>query len=330
MLKISTNPHIQTKRDTKSIMLDVIIALLPAALFAVIFFGLDALKVILTSVFACVMFEYLTCRFWLKQKSTVNDYSAVITGLLLAYNLPSGMPCWMIFVGAFMAIVVAKKCFGGLGNNIFNPALVGRVFLFISFPVQMTLWPKPHFMQMFSPDAQTGATTLRMLKSIAPDGEEIAADMFSLDELPSYFDMFVGNVGGCIGEISVFALLLGFAYMLWRKVIKWHIPVFYIATVLILTSILYFSTGNLKYLPIAHILSGGLMLGAIFMATDYATSPMTIKGQIIFAIGCGLLTVIIRSFSAYPEGVSFAILIMNALVPLIDKFAVQRYYGEKK
>lgn len=329
MLKISTNPHMQTSRNTKSLMLDVVIALMPAAVAAVLFFGLVALRVILTSVAGCVMFEYLACRYWLKIKNTTSDYSAIITGLLLAYNLPSTMPCWMILIGSFVAIIIAKVCFGGLGCNIFNPALVGRVFLFISFPVQMTVWPNPHFLSLFSPDGSTGATTLRMLKSMNNSGE-ISAEMYTIDELPSYLDMFLGNVGGCIGEISALALLLGLGYMLWRKVITWHIPFYYLATVLVMTTILYYTTGNAKFLPMAHLLSGGLMLGAIFMATDYTTSPMTVKGQIIYAICCGFLTVIIRSFSAYPEGVSFAILIMNAFVPLIDKFAVQRYYGEKK
>lgn len=327
MLKISANPHTQTSRDTRAIMLDVIIALMPAALAAMLFFGIDALRVMLTSVAGCVMFEYLACRYWLKIKTTTGDLSAVITGLLLSYNLPSTMPCWMILIGAFMAIIVAKICFGGLGKNIFNPALVGRVFLFISFPVQMTIWPKPYFLQWTSPDGQTGATPLNILKNIEISSEH---SMYLPDDLPGYWNMFVGNIGGCIGEVSSLALLLGFVWLLWRRVITWHIPVYYLAAVFALTSVLYLTTGEIKFLPLAHLLSGGLMLGAIFMATDYTTSPMTIKGQIIFAVGCGLLTVIIRAFSAYPEGVSFAVLIMNALVPLIDKFAVQRYYGEKK
>lgn len=329
MLKISTNPHVQTTRDTKALMKDVVIALMPAAIAAVIFFGVDALRVILTSVASCVAFEYLACRYWLKKPNSTTDYSAIITGLLLAYNLPSTMPCVLILIGAFVAIIITKMCFGGLGCNIFNPALAGRVFLFISFPVQMTVWPTPYLGHLFSPDGETGATTLRMLKSMggASDG---AQKMFGLEDLASWLDMFLGNTGGCIGEISALALLLGGVYLLWRRVITWQIPVYYIGTVLVLLSILYFSTGNLKFLPWAHLLSGGLMLGAIFMATDYVTSPMTIKGQIIFAIGCGILTVVIRAFSAYPEGVSFAILIMNSLVPLIDKYAVQRYYGEKK
>ena len=180
MLKISTNPHMQTSRNTKSLMLDVVIALMPAAVAAVLFFGLDALRVILTSVAGCVMFEYLACRYWLKIKNTTSDYSAIITGLLLAYNLPSTMPCWMILIGSFVAIIIAKVCFGGLGCNIFNPALVGRVFLFISFPVQMTVWPNPHFLSLFSPDGSTGATTLRMLKSMNNSGE-ISAEMYTID-----------------------------------------------------------------------------------------------------------------------------------------------------
>lgn len=329
MLKISTSPHLQTPRDTRSLMRDVVIALLPAALAAVAFFGIEALTVILTSVAACVMFEYLVCRYWFKIPNTTGDYSAVITGLLLAYNLPSSMPCWMILIGAFVAIVITKMCFGGLGCNIFNPALAGRVFLFISFPVQMTNWPLPHWGSLFAPDGRTGATTLRMLKTFGKVSDG-AQQMYTLDDLPNLFDMFIGNTGGCIGEISALALLLGGGWLIFRKVITWHIPVVYISTVVALVGILYVFTGNERFLPLPHLLSGGLLLGAIFMATDYTTSPMTIKGQLIFAVGCGVLTVVIRAFSAYPEGVSFAILIMNALVPLIDRYAVQRFYGEKK
>ena len=317
----------QTSRNTRAIMLDVIIALIPAAIAAVLFFGIDALRVILTSVAACVMFEWIACKYWLKTQNTTTDLSAVITGLLLAFNLPAEMPCWMIIIGAFISIIIAKVCFGGIGQNIFNPALIGRVFLFISFPVQMTSWPKPYFFHLVSPDGQTGATPLRIIKTLS---KTTNVEEMNTMELPSYLDMFLGNIGGCIGEISALAILIGLGYMLYRKVITWHIPVYYLATVLIITSILYMITGDIKFLPLAHMLSGGLMLGAVFMATDYTTSPMTQKGQIIFAIGCGLLTVIIRAFSAYPEGVSFAILIMNALVPLIDKISVQRYYGEVK
>lgn len=330
MLKISTAPHLTTSRTTPVLMRDVVIALIPALIASVLFFGLNALLVIATSVAACVMFEYLFGRYVFKTGNSTHDWSAVITGLLLAYNLPSSMPILMILIGAFMAIVVAKLCYGGLGKNLFNPALVGRVFLFISFPVQMTHWPRPEFLNFLSSDAQTGATTLGILKHLdaQTSATALTGGQHSLNELPGYWQMFSGNIGGSLGEVSALALLLGLLYMLYRRVITWHIPFYYIATVFILTSVLYLSTDDVRYEPVTHLLSGGLMLGAIFMATDYTTSPMSKNGQILFAIGCGLLTVIIRLYSAYPEGVSFAILIMNAFVPLIDKFARPRFYGQ--
>lgn len=324
MLKISTTPHLQSSVDTRRIMLDVVIALLPAALAAVLFFGFNALVVMAASVAACVFFEYAACRFWFKSGNTTRDFSAVITGLLLAFNLPSSMPVGMIVLGAFMAIVVAKLCYGGLGKNIFNPALIGRVFLFISFPVQMTQWPKPAFLKFFDTDVQTAATTLGIIKHMdAATSATVAGG-----KLPSYYDMFVGNVGGCIGEISALALLLGLAYLLWRRVITWHIPFYYAGTVFVITGVLWLATGDIRYDPLTHLLSGGLLLGAVFMATDYTTSPMTLKGQVLYAVLCGMLTVVIRLYSAYPEGVSFAILIMNAFVPLIDKYVHGRVFGQ--
>lgn len=326
MLKISTAPHFQTPKDTRSIMLDVIIAMLPATLVALLFFGISALAVITVSVIGCVIIEYLFNKYCFKKGNTVNDLSAVITGMLLAFNLPSSMPLWMVLLGAFVAIVIGKLCYGGLGKNIFNPALVGRVFLFISFPVQMTNWPKPEFLNFFNIDAQTSATTLGIIKHF--DAQTSATQQ--IDNLPTYWQMFVGNIGGSLGEVSALALLIGLVYLLWRKIISWHIPVYYIGTFAILTSVLWFFTGNLQYHPLTNLLSGGLMLGAIFMATDYTTSPMTVKGKIIFAAGCGLLTAIIRFYSVYPEGVSFAILIMNALVPLIDKYIQTPYYGQRR
>lgn len=326
MLKISTAPHFQTTRDTRSIMLDVVIALMPAALAAVLFFGINALLVIFTSVAGCVLFEYLACRYWLKTRNTTTDFSAVITGLLLAYNLPSSMPAWMTLVGCFMAIIVAKTCYGGLGKNIFNPALVGRVFLFISFPVQMTSWPQPHLAHFWETDAQTGATTLGILKHL--DAETSATAL--QENIPGYWDMLTGNIGGCLGEVSALALFIGLLYLLWRRVITWHIPFYYVSTVFLITAVLWLSTGDPRYDPLTHLLSGGLLLGAFFMATDYATSPMNKKGQVIFAIGCGILTIAIRLWSAYPEGVSFAILIMNAFVPLIDKYVTPRFYGSRR
>ncbi len=319
MLKISTAPHINSPVTAQSIMRDVIIALCPAILVALLFFGVGALKVIVTSVAACVLFEYLICRYLLKINNTTTDYSAIITGILLAFNLPSNMPVWMILVGAFVAIGITKMAFGGLGKNIFNPALAGRVFLFISFPVQMTSWPKPQFLKFFNGDVETAATTLGVLKHL---GKE------EIPQLPNFVQMFVGNIGGCLGEVSAVALLLGLFYMLYRRIITWHIPFYYISTVFVITGIFWLITDDIRIEPVTQLLSGGLLLGAFFMATDYATSPMTQKGQTIFAVGCGILTVIIRKYSAYPEGVSFAILIMNAFVPLIDRYTSQKIYGK--
>lgn len=311
---------------TSDLMRDVIIALMPAAVVAVAFFGVGALKVILTSVAGCVLCEYLITRYLLKIPPTVGDNSAIITGLLLAFNLPSSMPVWMILCGCAMAIGVAKMCFGGLGKNIFNPALVGRVFLFISFPVAMTHWPQPRWLDFWNVDMQTSATTLGIIKHL--DAQTSATALSG--NLPDYWQMFVGYTGGSLGEVSALALLLGLLYMLYRRVITWHIPFYYIATVFMITGILWLKTGDLRYEPVTHLLSGGLMLGAIFMATDYVTSPMSKKGQVIFAVGCGVLTVVIRLWSAYPEGVSFAILIMNAFVPLIDKYCHPRVFGTKR
>lgn len=326
MLKISTAPHLHSSADTDTLMRGVIIAMLPAALVAVLFFGIGALKVILTSVAACVLWEYLIVRYLLRQPSTVHNGSAVITGMLLAFNLPPAIPAWMILIGAFMAIGVAKMAFGGLGKNLFNPALVGRVFLFISFPVQMTTWMKPSIRDFLNTDVQTGATTLGILKHI--DASSSATSLTGgAESLPDYGQMFVGYTGGSLGEVSALALLLGMAYMLYKKIITWHIPFYYIGTVFLMTGIMWLITGDIRYEPLTHLLSGGLMLGAIFMATDYVTSPMSVNGKIVFAVGCGILTFVIRLYSAYPEGVSFAILIMNAFVPLIDKFYYPRVFG---
>lgn len=319
MLKISTTPHIFSPVTTQSLMKDVLIALFPAVLVSVLMFGIGALKVLVTSVAACVLFEYLITRYLLKTANTVRNCSAIITGVLLAFNLPSSLPIWMILIGAFVAIGIGKMAFGGLGKNIFNPALVGRVFLFISFPVQMTHWPKPDFLNFFNIDSVTSATTLAILKR--------ADSTQALNNLPTYRQMFIGDVGGSLGEISALALFIGLLYLLYRRVITWYIPFYYVATFFLLTAITWLHTNEIRYEPVIHLLSGGLLLGAFFMATDYVTSPMTRKGQVIFAVGCGILTYVIRFFSAYPEGVSFAILIMNAFVPLIDKLTPQRVYG---
>ena len=321
MLKISTAPHLNTPLSTRSIMLHVIIALLPALFVGLAVFGLNALLVVLTSVAACIGFEYLFCRYVIKQSPSTWDLSAIVTGLLLAYNLPSDIPLWMVLIGSFMAIIVTKMVFGGIGKNMFNPALVGRVFLFISFPVQMTTWPIPKPFEFMNLDAETSATTLGILKH---------SDIVDTSQLPDYWQMFVGNIGGCIGETSAAALLLGMFYLLYKRIINWYIPFYYIASFFMLISIHWLITDDIKYDPLTHLLSGGLILGAVFMATDYTTTPMSRSGKIAFAIGCGVLTYVIRVFSVYPEGVSFAILIMNAFVPLLDNIYIPRLFGRQR
>ena len=324
MLKLSTAPHLNTPTTTKGIMLDVIIALMPALIVGLLVFGMGALQVVITSVAGCMLFEYIICRYFLKSNPTTGDLSAIVTGLLLAFNLPSGFPISLTLIGCFVAIVIAKMAFGGIGKNIFNPALVGRVFLFISFPVQMTTWPKPQAFNFMNTDMETGATTLGILKHLKAD------EFAQIPELPSYLNMFIGNIGGCIGEISALAILLGFVYMLYRRIISWHIPVYYVATFMLLSSIHWLLTGEIRHEPLIHLLSGGLMLGAVFMATDYTTSPMSKNGRIAYAIGCGILTYVIRFYGIYPEGVSFAILIMNAFVPLIDSTFIPRVFGTRR
>ena len=323
MLKISTAPHIHSSTSTASIMRDVIISLLPAGIAAVIFFGLNALITIITAVSGCTALEWICHRYLLKKQPTTNDLSAIVTGLLLAYNLPCNIPVWMTLIGCFVAIVITKIAFGGIGKNLFNPALVGRVFLFVSFPVQMTSWIKPQLFDFMNADATTSATTLSILKHA--DATTSATQLNG--QLPNYWDMFIGNIGGSLGEVSSFALLLGLFYLLWRRVISCHIPVYFVGSFLLLNTIDWFFYDNLQSEPLTQLLSGGLLLGAFFMATDYTTSPMCKSGKIIFAIGCGALTFVIRRFGAYPEGVSFAILIMNAFVPLIDKTFKPRIFG---
>lgn len=324
MLKISTAPHLNSPLSTRGIMLNVIIAMLPALAVGLLSFGMAALLVVVTAVAGCVLCEYLISRYLMKQSDAAGDLSAVVTGMLLAFNLPAGMPVWMTLIGCFMAVGVTKMAFGGIGKNLFNPALVGRVFLFISFPVQMTRWQNPDWLNFMNTDVQTGATPLGVLKHID------AATSATQTNLPEYFDMFVGNTGGCIGEVSTLALLLGLAYMLYKHIITWEIPFYYLATFFILVSVHWLLTDDIRLDPVTHLLSGGLMLGAIFMATDYTTSPMSRRGKVIFGIGCGVLTYVIRIYSVYPEGVSFAILIMNAFVPLIDMISVPRIFGVRE
>ena len=324
---VSLSPHAHGTDSVEKNMYGVIIALLPALLASFYFFGLGSLIVCGCSVVACMLFEWLISKYLLQRTPTLSDGSAIVTGLLLGMNLPSNFPIWMIVIGALVAIGIGKMTFGGLGQNPFNPALVGRCFLLVSFPVAMTSWPVENQLTAYT-DAVTGATPLAVMKEAIKSG-----DASLLQQLPSSLDMLLGvtqtnNMGaGTIGEICAAAILLGMIYMLVRKIITWHIPVSIIATVFCVSGLLHLN--NPVYAdPVQVILSGGLMLGAVFMATDYVTSPMCGKGQLIYGVSIGLLTVIIRNWGAYPEGMSFAILIMNAFTPLINYYVKPKRFGE--
>lgn len=318
-LLISPSPHLHNNDSIEKNMYGVLIALIPAFICSVLFFGMGAVIVTLTSVVACLIFEYLIQKFLLKCQPSVFDGSAIITGVLLAFNVPSNLPVWIVIIGALVAIGIGKMSFGGLGCNIFNPALVGRVFLLISFPVQMTTWPKPLVLASSYVDAETGATPLAILKEALKSGQSVT-EVMSSGNIAGYREMFLGNMGGSLGEVAAIALLVGFVYMLFRKIITWHIPVTIFATVFVFSGILYLCNPEHFVSPVFHLLSGGMMLGAIFMATDYVTSPMAVKGMVIYGIGIGIITVIVRVFGAYPEGMSFAILIMNGFTPLINRY----------
>ena len=337
-LVVAPAPHVQTSQSTARIMRDVVIALMPALAVSAVVFGVDVLRVTALSVAACVLFEYLIQKFLVRGASTIGNWSAVVTGVLLAFNLPASIPWWIVLIGAFVAIAIAKMTFGGLGKNPFNPALVGRVFLLIAYPVQMTSFPVP---VNGSFDALSGATPLAAVKHGA------AADVLGVQEL------LLGNMPGSLGEVAAAALLCGFVYLLWRRVITWHIPVTVLATMAVFAGVVAMCSVSFDALPqaadgtcsagyklgylfgtawragIFHVLAGGAMLGAIFMATDYSTSPMTVRGGVIFAVGIGLITMCIRLWGAYPEGMSFAILIMNACVPLINKYVKPKRFGVK-
>lgn len=326
-LIVSLSPHAHGTDSVERNMWGVIIALIPALLVSFAFFGLGSVVVCLTSVAACVFFEWAITKYMLKEEPTLTDGSAVITGLLLGMNLPSNLPLWIIIIGALVAIGVAKMSFGGLGHNPFNPALVGRCFLLVSFPAQMTSWPVIGQLTSYT-DAQTGATPLAVMKMAIKNN-----DPSLLNQLPDAFSMLIGNTsaanmgGGALGEVCALALIIGLCFMLWRKIITWHIPVSILATVLVFTGLLHLATPVYAN-PLHELLSGGLMLGAIFMATDYVTSPMTHKGQIIYGIAIGFLTVVIRDWGSYPEGMSFAILIMNGFTPLINHYIKPKRFGE--
>ncbi len=306
----------------KKNMYGVCIALIPALLCSFYFFGLGAIAVTAVSVASCVFFEWAIGKYLLKdRKTTVSDGSAIITGILLAFNLPSNIPLWMVVVGALFAIGVVKMTFGGLGCNLFNPALAGRAFLLISFPVQMTTWPVPG-QGFLTVDGTTGATPLSLISQI------LKGDASKISELPSSVDMLIGNTGGCIGEVSAIAIIIGLVYMLVRKIITWHIPVSILATVFVFSGLMHLANPTTYVSPEYELLTGGLLLGSVFMATDYVTSPMTKKGQLIYGVAIGFLTVVIRNWGAYPEGMSFAILIMNAFTPLINNYCKPKRFGE--
>ncbi len=326
LLKIAPSPHVFGKKSTKSLMSGVILALLPAWAASVYYFGWGAIVISLAAVASCMVFEYLIQRYLMKQEPTLTDGSAALTGLLLAFNLPSNLPIWMVVLGSLVAIGVAKMSFGGLGNNPFNPALVGRVFLLISFPVQMTSWPLPTGFTTSGADVVTGATPLAIMKEGLKGGETVSAMM---DKIPSHMELFYGHMGGSMGEIAALLLIIGGIYMIARKIITWHIPVILLGTIAAFTGILHAVNPEAYAGPLFHLLTGGVMLGAIYMATDYVTSPMSKKGMAIFAIGIGVITVVIRVFGAYPEGISFAILIMNAFVPLINQYIKPKRFGEE-
>lgn len=325
-LIVSLSPHAHGNDSVERNMHGVIIALLPALLVSFYFFGLGSVVVCLSSVAACMFFEWAITKYLLKQEPHLTDGSAIITGLLLGMNLPSNMPVWIVLIGALIAIGVGKMTFGGLGHNPFNPALVGRCFLLVSFPAQMTSWPLPGQWLTYT-DATTGATPLSLMKVAIKTG-----DPSVLDNLPSSFDLLIGQVGngmgaGTVGEICAAALILGFIYMLWKKIITWHIPVAIIATVFVFSGLMHLA--NPVYAnPVQEILTGGLLLGSIFMATDYVTSPMTHKGQLLYGVLIGFLTVVIRNWGSYPEGMSFAILIMNGFTPLINHYVKPTRYAK--
>jgi len=311
-LSVSSSPHIKSSESIEKIMYSVIIALLPALIWSVYVFGVSALFVILYCSFFCVFFEYLCSKIF-KTENTIKDGSALITGILLAMNLPSSAPLWLCITGSFIAIPIAKLSFGGLGNNIFNPALVARVALLISFPVEMTSWPKP-----FLYDATSSATPLGILSTSVQEASNIPL-----------LDLFLGRIGGCLGELSVLFLLIGAIFLLYKGYIKFEVPFSFIGSLAVFIFIVNMLDPDKTAGVLFHIFSGGLILGAFFMATDMVTSPITRKGRLVFGIGCGIITALIRVYGSYPEGVSFAILLMNAVSPMIDRYFKNKIYGVK-
>ncbi len=314
-LIVSESPHIRQGDTTTSIMLDVVIALIPALIAGIVIFGYRSAVLAAVCIAASVFFEWAWCKL-VKKPSSIGDFSAVVTGLLLAMNLPVTMPLWMAVIGSLFAIVIVKQFFGGIGHNFMNPALAARAFLLTSWAQPMTTWVMPFANSGYlsRTDAVTSATPLGIIKE-------------GVGELPAYMDMFLGRVGGCMGEVSALALIIGAIYLLARRVISIRIPASFILTVAVFTFVFGGKDGLFTGDALMHILSGGLILGAFFMATDYATTPTTKAGQLIFGIGCGLLTSIIRIWGGYPEGVSYSILLMNVAAPLIDKWVQPKRFG---
>ncbi len=321
-LLVSPSPHIHSDVSTRSIMRDVVIALMPAVIVSILVYGWRELMVLGVSVASCVVFEYLITRYLFKKESGIGDFSAVVTGILLGMNLPFTSPWWIVCIGALFAIGVAKMSFGGLGQNVFNPAIAGRVFLLISFPVAMTRWEAPK--GVFALDAYSGPTPLGAIKEGLMNGSTVQ-DV--LGEGYSYTQMLFASIGGSAGEVSAVALLLGFVYLLVRRVIRPHITLSIWLSVLLFSGIMWLCDPSRFTDPVFNLLSGGMILGSCFMATDYVTSPMSVKGGIIYGIGIGLLTMLIRYFGSYPEGMSFAILLMNITVPLLNRAFHQKKYG---
>ena len=320
LLAVSSSPHIRSNWSVSTIMLHVCLAMLPATALSVYFFGTTALWIIIVSIISCLAVEYLIERTLLKRNpNSIEDLSAVVTGILLALNLPPSLPLWQVVIGAIVAIGVGKMSFGGIGQNPFNPALVGRVFLLISFPEEMTSWTK----NLANPDITSGATPLGLIKEGLGQGEKSLTEL--LAEAPSLLDMFWGKTGGSLGEVSVAAILLGGLYLLYRRVITWHIPVAVLVGLITMACLLWLINSEIYLSPLFHLMAGGTMLGAWFMATDYSSSPMSIKGMLIFGLCIGIVTICIRTFGAYPEGMSFAILVMNGFVPLLNRFRPKRF-----
>ncbi len=327
-LIVSPAPHVHGDESTRKIMKDVLIALAPSMLVAVYFYGLSAIKLLLVAVIACMGVEFLIQKYLMRTKVTVTDLSAAVTGVLLALNLPPTAPWWVIVIGSVVAIGVAKMTFGGLGHNIFNPALVGRVFLLISFPVIMTDWTVPSSWFRPGVDAVTGATPLALIKEGLAQGQTVEQILSANPDL-SYGQMLFARAGGSAGEASALAIILGFVYLLIRRVIRPHIPVTIVLTIAVMTGIFWLIDPSQYTDPLFNILTGGVLLGSVFMATDYVTSPMTTKGMVIYGVGIGIITVLIRFFGSYPEGVSFAILIMNSIVPLLNKYIKPARFGKE-